>query len=110
MIETARLRVQLGESPVPANPEQELRDEIEALVGHVQALVDELPDTDDDIKLVAVAEFLRFNRWAERAGVSLDELVDDVSATVAPSASLSGTEVVQCLDRVRLIRSPQPAS
>jgi hypothetical protein len=110
MIETARLRVKLGESPLPPNPGQELREEVDALVAHVQALVEELPQGDDNIKLVAVAEFLRFNQWAESAGISLEELLDDVGTTVAPSATLSGTEIVQCLDRVRPTHPPQLAS
>ena len=94
-VEAERFRLLLGKNGLPEEEGSELRAELRELVAR-------LPSDDHDLRLVAVADFLRRNGCDSRAGVPLEMMLERVKPELAPGGMMSGREVLDCLERLEL--------
>jgi hypothetical protein len=94
-LEAERLRLALGKNGLSRESHGELRRQL-------RDLLSSLPKREADIRLIAVADFLRWNEWDSRSGRSLREVLDSVRARFAPDASLSSEDAINHLERLGL--------
>jgi hypothetical protein len=100
LVQAAQTNVLIGNNGLPSAGTEELREEIRALLRL-------LPPNEDELRLVAVADFLRRSGWDRAARVRVGTLIDRARRQVAPTATMAVTDVFTCLKSLRLGDDPQ---
>lgn len=95
LIEAERLHTMLGRNGLPTDAGTDVRHRLREFLG-------QLPGAEGDLRLVAVADFLRWNEWDRRGNGDLCEMVERVQSRLAPRSAMAAEAVLDCLDRLRL--------
>jgi hypothetical protein len=98
LVQTAKLGVMLGRNGMPQAPSDELRRQ-------VRQLLEQLPQHEDDLRLLAVADFVRRQNWHERAQLTLSEMLDRARDQFAPEATLDSVSAITIVDDLQGDRS-----
>jgi hypothetical protein len=101
LVQAAQTNVLIGNNGLPPTGTEELRQEIRSLLRL-------LPRNEDELRLVAVADFLRRSGWDRAAKVRVSTLVKRVQPQVAPTATMTVQDVFACLESLGLGDDPQP--